>query len=971
MKYRIVVLGISLAALLCVDLGSSANASAAPGRADERRVFGFESNGERASLDSSEPRAVALTFDDGPDPEFTPRVLNVLRRERVPAAFFIVGSRAQAHPELVRRIFAEGHVLGNHTYTHVNLATAGPLRTRLELNATQRLIEALIGRRTVLFRPPYMCDPDAQMKRGREPIGQAGEQGYVTVAASIDSRDWFHRSADEIVQQCLQTRGQGGVILLHDGGGDRSATVRALPELIRRLRARGYRFVGLHDLIGRSRDEVMPVAPRTPWEGKLLALTIRGCASARHIPMLVAYLGLAMLLVRVLLVLPLAWRHRRRHQESPPARDFRPTVSVLVPAFNEGRVIGRTLEHLLASDYPGLEIVVIDDGSTDGTETVVASFLTDQRVRYLREENGGKGAALNTGIRESSGEIVVAMDADTLFERTTISRLVRRFADPRVGAVAGNIKVGNRRGLLTQWQSLEYVVGINLDKRCFDVLNCVTVVSGAVGGWRRTALKHVGGFSPETLAEDMDLTLSVRRAGYRIVFEPTAVAWTEAPATVASLAKQRLRWTFGTLQCLWKHRGAFLDPRAGALGMVAMPYMLLFQILLLLAGPLMDACLLGLCLLGHGGHAAVMAALFLAAEFLLTAIAFSFEPEAKWPLLLVPLQRLVYRQIIYWTALKATFYAVRGRYPGWQKLARTGTARVATTALPMLIGLLLVMPRGHAAGVPPLPEAPGAPGSAAAPDSRSSGAAEVVPEPTRNQASLPAALFDFSEFWDLVEGRGMVVGLQAGSYLQPVSDARGRGAAIRSGVSAVTAVSLDRVTTLAVERFDGETYRPDLESEAPLRSYWTGIKLTRRVAPGTTVSVLQLTGDGEATGLSLAHGRAWGPWEGSGWLWASSDTGEIGLDTMYAGFGASISRLLGGGLRMGAGLDGPLVRGQCAHLSLRYSPDPLTDATVAARYWYGKTLLELRAGRRVGGRWQVGALVSSQPTLSLFAKRRL
>jgi len=911
-------------------------------------------------------REVALTFDDGPDPEYTSRVLDVLRRERVPAAFFVVGSHAAAYPDLVRRIYAEGHDLGNHTYSHINIAETSSLRDRLELNATQRVIEAITGHHTALFRPPYDTDSRPETRVELTPILRASEEGYVTVAAAIDPADWARPDPDQIVARCLQEGPDGGVIVLHDAGGDRSATVRALPRLIRAYRARGCRFVALHDLIGRSRDAVMPAVAQNPWGSRLLALTVLSLAPATHLFALAALLGLVMFLLRALIVPSLAWWHYRRHRASPPG-GFQPTVSVLVPAFNEERVIGKTLEHLLASDYPGVEILVIDDGSTDGTGAAVAPFLADPRVRYLRKENAGKGDALNEGIRRSRGEIVVTLDADTLFEPTTVARLARRFADPRVGAVAGNVKVGNRGGLLTQWQSLEYVVGINLDKRFFDVLNCVTVVPGSVGAWRRAALERVGEFSSATLAEDTDVTFAVRRAGYRILYEPAAVAWTEAPTTVSCLGKQRLRWVFGTFQCLWKHRGAFLNPRAGTLGLVAMPYVMIFHVLMTLLGPLMDAAVLGMCLLGQGPRMALLAVPFLAVEGLLAAAAFAFEREPKWPLLLIPLQRLVYRQLIYWVMLRSALCVLKGRHPGWQKSARVGTATVVTT-LALFAWVLLTPLTAHAAATPPAASPPGT-STPPAPNAPPEGSAPIGAPATH----LPAALFDFEEFWDLVGERGVVIGVQAGAYPQPVSDARGRGAAVRSGASAVTAVSLDRVTTLALERFQGETYRPGVAGDTPLRSTWTGLKLTRRVAPGTTVSLLQLAGDAAATGLSVAHGRTWGPWEADVGFWVSSDTANIGLETSYTGFDASLSRSVGHGLRLGAGLDGALIRGQLGALTLQYAaPDDRTNATLALRRWYGSaTLLELRGWRRLGRGWQLGAHATTQPTLSLLAKRRL
>jgi cellulose synthase/poly-beta-1,6-N-acetylglucosamine synthase-like glycosyltransferase/peptidoglycan/xylan/chitin deacetylase (PgdA/CDA1 family) len=619
---------------------------------------------------------IALTFDDGPDPASTRPILNILRREHVPATFFVIGDHARQHPELLRRIVADGHCLGNHTFTHPDLRGLPPLRLRVELNLTQRVIESITGRRTLLFRAPYLPDPYAGRAEELTPIIQVGEAGYLAVGASIDPRDWEVRQADTIVHRCLRQADGDGILLLHDAGGDRRATVAALPQLIAAYHARGYRFVSLPDLLGVPRDEVMPPTQRRPVVAALLQTGLacqdgwtRACA-------VVTLVGLLMVVLRGLATTSLALLQYRRSQRARPHRsDDLPTVSALVPAYNEAAVIGRTLAALLASNYPSLEILVIDDGSTDGTAEVAEQFATDPRLRVLRLPNGGKGRALNAGIAASRGEIVIAIDADTLFEPETVRRLVAPFADASVGAVAGNIKVGNRRSLLTQWQSIEYIVGINLDKRFFDYINCITVVPGAVGAWRKEALERVDGFSGATLAEDADLTFAVQRAGYRVLYEGRAVAWTEAPSTLRCLAKQRLRWTFGTFQCLWKHRAAFLRRSGGTLGLVAMPYLLLYHALLL-AGPLVDLSALGWMLAGRWEMLAQLAAPFLLAELFFAGVAFSFDRESKWPLLLVPLQRVVYRQLLYLTALQSLLCVLRGTHVRWRKARRTGAARL-------------------------------------------------------------------------------------------------------------------------------------------------------------------------------------------------------------------------------------------------------------------------------------------------------
>src|SRR6202012_1075663 len=221
-------------------------------------------------------------------------------------------------------------------------------------------------------------------------------------------------------------------------------------------------------------------------------------------------------------------------------------------------------------------------------EVVRKAFADEPRVTLMSFENSGKARALNRGLAKAHGDVVVALDADTLFPSDTLAKLARWFGDARVGAVAGNALVGNRRNLITRWQALEYVTAQNLERRALAALGAVTVVPGAVGAWRRTALEELGGFPSATLAEDQDLTMAVQAAGWRVEFDPDARAYTEAPETVGGLLKQRFRWSFGTLQCLWKHRSAMFSFKRPILGFVALPQIWLFQIILATAAPLVD-----------------------------------------------------------------------------------------------------------------------------------------------------------------------------------------------------------------------------------------------------------------------------------------------------------------------------------------------------------------------------------------------
>lgn len=644
-------------------------------------------------------KEVALTFDDGPDPEWTPQVLDILKAEHVHATFFIIGGNAEANPGLVQRMLAEGHEVGNHTYTHPNLSDTPAEAVRLELNATQRLFEALTGRSLRLFRPPYLGDAEPTDDDEIVPVEMAQNMGYIPVGEHVDPVDWALPGADKIVKRTLdqvhavKSDMPRNIVLLHDAGGDRSQTVEALPIIIEKLRAQGYKFVPVSQLAGLTPDEAMP--PLSPTMALLtdrvvfLALSFSG--HFFYICFLAAiWLGIGRLLFLVGLSL---WNRRREEEDQTVPSAVEPfVVSVIVPAYNEESVIASTVKQILGSTYRNLEIIVVDDGSQDRTAAVVQdNFAHDGRVQLIRIANGGKAHALNTGLANAQGEVVVALDADTQFNRDTIARLVRWFSDSSIGAVAGNAKVGNRINMITRWQALEYIVAQNLERRALTALGTLTVVPGAVGAWRKSALVELGGFPSDTLAEDQDLTIAMQKAGYRVKFDSSAVAWTEAPTTVRGLAKQRFRWAYGTLQCLWKYRTLTFDVRYGSLGTIALPQVWLFQIALTALAPLADFLLIwqlawqGVAYLEHGAEftngdlitVGIYYVVFVVVDLLAAIAGFLMEKRESWSLLWwLMLQRFGYRQIMYYVVVRSIVTAIRGPFVGWGKLERTATVTV-------------------------------------------------------------------------------------------------------------------------------------------------------------------------------------------------------------------------------------------------------------------------------------------------------
>ena len=652
-------------------------------------------------------KKVALTFDDGPDGNWTPMILDTLRSRNVSATFFVIGRNVEAHIPLMRRIVREGNLFGNHTFTHPDLSKTSDFMTRLELDANQRLLEAVLNRRSFFFRPPYFGDAEPTTNDELVPVEIASRRHYVTVGLHIDAEDWVQRmTADSIVANVLDQRYYGGhstgrsggnVILLHDGGGDRSETVRALGPLIDSLRAHGDTIVPLSELAGISKEAAMPgLPPRSALTRDVELATFSLFSIFQWTVYWLFFIAVVVGGARLVIIVALAAYQRFRRRPPPPV-GFAPVVTIIVPAYNEQKVVVSTVQSLLNQTYTGpLDIIVVDDGSPDETyDVVIRAFRDEPRVVTYRKPNGGKASALNYGIARARGEIIVCLDADTQFTPMTVERLIAPMHDENVGAVAGNAKVGNRHNLVTRWQALEYVASQNLDRRAFAVLNAITIVPGAVGAWRKSYVQAVGGFSEDTLAEDQDLTWALGEEGARVVYADDAVAYTEAPDTLGTLARQRFRWTFGTLQCAWKHRRVFLRPRYGALGMIAMPNIWIFQIFYTAISPLADVLFLWslLSVLStwsqHGSTYALdnlenvltLYAIFLLVDWLAAVIAFLMEPgEDRRLTWLILIQRFVYRQTMYWVVLKSIAAAARGHVVGWGKLERKGMGLLPTTA---------------------------------------------------------------------------------------------------------------------------------------------------------------------------------------------------------------------------------------------------------------------------------------------------
>jgi len=656
---------------------------------------------------------VVLTFDDGPDPNWTPKILDVLKSKNVPATFFLIGIQTDKFSGLAERIYNEGHTIGNHTFTHPDVSSISPTYMRVELNLTERLFASLVGVRATLMRPPYAIDEEPDTADQVKPLEFSQDMGYITVGNRIDPSDWSSNpryTAEQISNYVLAHLPPcgpndlrcGNIVLLHDGGGNRAETVRALPMIIDGIRARGLEIAPVYDLLGKTRADVMsPLPTGERWAARLDRLGFWLFDVGTLGITWIFFLG-DLLMTGRLLFIGTAAVYDRLHEKifGKPAEvaSYKPRVAVLIPAYNEEKVIVRTVRAALNSDYPDIRVIVIDDGSRDRTlEVARNAFVKEEavgRVLILTKPNAGKAEALNYGIEHILGaELFVGIDADTIIARDAISRLVPHFVNPKVGAIAGNAKVGNRVNLWTRWQALEYITSQNFERRALDVLGAVSVVPGAIGAWRVSAVREAGGYQIDTVAEDADLTMALLRRGYRVEYEDMALAYTEAPTNANGLMRQRFRWSFGILQAVYKHSGVLA--RKGALGFVALPNIVIFQILLPLVSPLIDIMFAaGAIWYGVQKHfhpdstdpasfhkLVAFFFAFLVIDFLASALAFALErrrPDEKedvWLLSQVWLQRFAYRQLFSIVLFKTLKRALEGRRFAWDKLERTAAVK--------------------------------------------------------------------------------------------------------------------------------------------------------------------------------------------------------------------------------------------------------------------------------------------------------
>nr|WP_311148053.1 glycosyltransferase [Prevotella pallens] len=636
-------------------------------------------------LGKCKPKQLVITFDDGPDERWTPSVLSTLKKYKVPAAFFMVGLQMEKNLPLVKQVFDAGHTIGNHTFTHHDMSENSDRRSYAELKLTRMLIESVTGQSTILFRAPYNADADPTGHEEIWPMIIASRRNYLFVGESIDPNDWQQGvTADQIYKRVIDGvhNEDGHIILLHDAGGaTREPTITALPRIIETLQREGYQFISLEEYLGMSRQTLMPPIEK----GKVYYAMQANLSLAEfiyHISDFLTALFLVFLVlgfVRLLFMYILMIREKRaeNHRNYAPINaKTAPEVSIIVPAYNEEVNIVRTINNLKQQDYPNFHIYLVDDGSKDNTlKRVHEKFDNDTAVTIIEKENGGKASALNLGIATCSTEYVVCIDADTQLLPDAVSKLMRHFiADKtgRIGAVAGNVKVGNSRNILTYWQAIEYTTSQNFDRMAYSNINAITVVPGAIGAFRKKVLEEVGGFTTDTLAEDCDLTMCINERGYIIENENYAVAMTEVPETLRQFVKQRIRWCFGVMQTFWKHRSSLFATSKKGFGMWAMPNMLIFQYIIPTFSPLADILMIIGLFTGNAAQVFAYYLVFLLVDASVSIMAYIFEHERLWVLLWIIPQRFFYRWIMYYVLFKSYLKAIKGELQTWGVLKRTG-----------------------------------------------------------------------------------------------------------------------------------------------------------------------------------------------------------------------------------------------------------------------------------------------------------
>jgi biofilm PGA synthesis N-glycosyltransferase PgaC len=645
-------------------------------------------------------KKMLLTFDDGPDPTWTPKILNVLSKNHVPASFFDIGEEAVKFPNLLKREAREGHTIGSHTFTHVDFDKVGIWRGKQEITQTQRVIRADTGHQTSFLRLPYIGDDPDSLRQNLQGLLRSQRHGYQMVDYFFDSEDWQFPLGHK--QRLPNLHGQPMVVLMHDGGGNRSLTVSYLQRLIDYAKSKGYTFESLNQAYYQQPALFAPVNPSIEDHATMFLASAYLVWPHAAISRLFV-VTMALLVFTLIFNAFFAMRYIRRSRFKTRPRDYQPSVSVIIPAYNEAAVLEKTVRSVMNSLYRNFEIIIIDDGSRDDTWQI-ASQLAEQQypVRAIHKENSGKARTINRGIEAADGDILVSVDADTVLPPRTLDNLIRHFQDPDVGAVSGCVKTGNMTNMWSRWQELDFTNGIFLMRNAQACVNAVMIAPGACSAWRASAVKSLGGYSHATLAEDADLTLAMHKAGYRVIQDNQARAYCEVPLSLRMLLKQRFRWIFGNIQNYWKHRDMFFRPRYGWLGMVVLPMTMVNLLVPLLFVPLLVLVDIENLLAGNYLMLLVFFGLTALVQIANAGIGIIIAPEKPSLMRALPVTVFIYAPMRAYLLYKSVIFAIRGSRVGWRKVQRTGSVTYTSDAGAPNFSTQFAAPKSNPASQSPL-----------------------------------------------------------------------------------------------------------------------------------------------------------------------------------------------------------------------------------------------------------------------------
>ncbi len=613
-------------------------------------------------------------------------LLAELARRQISATFFLSTNDLLLSKTTVENLMAAAHSIGTDITPRTSSTLFGGAFSTLQNNLAQQLLQDEFGHHALLVKNPSRYGQFPGDRAVLDQLQDLQSAGYLAVYSNL-SAPFGRIDPEEFVQTVRRTAltASGNVLGFDFSEQNDDAVNAALPAILDTLQQDGFSFIGLPEIAGFTPAQAFPPSSKNP---ALRDQVIYGVMAATWIGIQNFIFLLALIVaLRSPIYLFLAFMWRDKYPFDPA---YQPRVTVIIPAYNEAKVIRKTMRSVLASDYAALQVIVVDDGSNDDTAAVVAAFAKqDSRITLIEQSNHGKWFAEDTALCYVDTPIFVIVDADTLLHKDAIKYLVQPFRDRAVGAVAGTVEIGNRDNVITACQVIEYKISQSVMRRAYEVFNGILVVPGAIGAWRTDAVVASGLVSGDTITEDADLTVAIHRSDFKVVYAPKALSYTEAPNSVSAFMQQRLRWSLGMLQVAWKHRGAVIEGRA--VGFISILDAVWYRIISSFIYPLVDLIIISTVLswgytiatqgsigLNDLSTSAILLFILLTLLDMTNLVAaFWFERKIEWKLLvLVPFLRFGYRQMLYISSMRSIFHAVSGRLRGWQKLKRTDTAHM-------------------------------------------------------------------------------------------------------------------------------------------------------------------------------------------------------------------------------------------------------------------------------------------------------